>query len=584
MKANFPDLSISDVQDWVGSKSFSRGESYFQRGMILEPRRQWMTLMARCLGSSAPYYLVAITLDEDGILEADCSCPVGAGGHCKHAAALLLTWLDSPDAFEERPDLETALEKRSKSELIALIRQMLGRYPELEYLLELPSPTANSTTITVDPEVIRRQVLHAFSDSDIEWDWQDLHETARDLDELLSLAGQYMEQGSISNAAIIYYTVAEEILQYEDIVMSDQAGRLAGLVDECVEGLRSCLGDIEDTSVRRDILQAIFNVYLWDVKMGGIGIGEGVPEVLLDQATSQEKKLLTGWIQSALDGVRQWGQEILGGLLLDLQADQLDDEEFLEICRQTGRLNDLVDRLLVMGWVDAALSEAANAEDYLLLDLADLFVSHGHVSLAEQLVQERAETSRDVRLLTWLKDYAVRQGKLHEALALAKRIFWMRPALSEYVRMKNLADSLKAWSELRVEVLEKLSKDNQFGLLVQIYLEEGEIDRALETLEQAQASARYSWEYPYSLELQVAKAAEESRPEQAIQLYLKEVNRLIDQRGRGNYAEATAYLIVVRGLHQRLGKQDDWQTLIAALRQDNRKLRAFQDELRKAGL
>jgi uncharacterized Zn finger protein len=495
MKANFPDLSISDVQDWVGSASFSRSESYFQQGMIIEPRRQEMTLMARCLGSSAPYYRVEITLNEDGIVEADCSCPVGAGGHCKHVAAILLTWLDSPEVFKQSTDLETELEQLSKAELIALIRQMLRRYPDLKFLLELPSPTTDSIKATFDPEIIRRQVSHAFSDSDIEWVWRDIYETARDLDDLLTLAGKYQEQGDSTNAAIIYYTVAEEILLHEDMVMSDEAGRLAGLVDECVEGLGSCLEQIHDSNVRQDILQALFNVYMWNVKVVEIGIGEGVPDLILEQATSQEKELITEWIQSELDGIRQWGQEILGGLLLDLQAEQLDDEKFLEICRQTGRLNDLVDRLLELSRVDEAVNEAAKAEDYLLPHLAELFVAHGHGSLAEQLVHARAESSSDVRLVTWLKDYAVQQGDLPKALASAEHIFWMRPSVYDYLAMKNLALPLNEWTELRIETLEKLTMNQHFVLLVGIYLEEGEIDRALEKLEQTRAAARYRWEY-----------------------------------------------------------------------------------------
>src|SRR3972149_1347177 len=142
MKESHPNLSVTDIQAWVGSASYHKGQSYFRQGAIFEPRRQGMTLKARCLGSSAPSYWVEVTIDDGGITEAECSCPVGAGGHCKHVAALLLTWLDSPEAFEESADLETTLEQRSKPELIALIRQMLQRYPDLEYLLDLPSPAA----------------------------------------------------------------------------------------------------------------------------------------------------------------------------------------------------------------------------------------------------------------------------------------------------------------------------------------------------------------------------------------------------------------------------------------------------------
>jgi len=63
-----------------------------------------------------------------------------------------------------------------------------------------------------------------------------------------------------------------------------------------------------------------------------------------------------------------------------------------------------------------------------------------------------------------------------------------------------------------------------------------------------------------------------------------EINALIDRRGRENYAGAANHLKVVRGLYKRLGRQADWQALVTSLRQDKRMLRAFQDELNKAGL
>jgi uncharacterized Zn finger protein len=318
--------------------------------------------------------------------------------------------------------------------------------------------------------------------------------------------------------------------------------------------------------------------------MGGIGIGDRVPDILLERAAPQEKELLVSWIQSALSGMHDWGQEILGGLLLGLQAESLDDEAFLEVCRQTGRLNDLVDRLLRLDRVDEALGETEKAGDYFLLALADLFVQHEHGALAEQFMRKRAETSHDTRLTIWLKEYAILMGDLSEALALSMHLFWLRPSLAEYQEMKMLAVQLDSWLGLRSETLEKLSENKSYNLIVEIYLDEGEIDLALEALERARSAARHRLDYPNSLELQVAKAAENSRPDQAIRLYLNQVNSLIDQRGRGNYSEATNLLKAVRGLYKRLGKQDEWQALITGLRQENRMLPAFHDELNKAGL
>ena len=203
---------------------------------------------------------------------------------------------------------------------------MLQRYPDLEYLLQLPLPIKSTDQTAINPAVIRRQVSHAFGGSYNEWSGRDLFEAARDLDELLNLAGQYLEQADCTNAAMIYRVVAEEILQHEDLVTGDESDRLGELVDDCVEGLGDCLESINDTDMRHDILQVILNVYLWDIKMGGVGIGDNVPKILLENATTQEKELLAGWIQSELLAMSDWGQEASGGLLLDLQAEKLDDE------------------------------------------------------------------------------------------------------------------------------------------------------------------------------------------------------------------------------------------------------------------
>jgi len=186
MKESYPDLTMEDIQAWVGQASYRKGDSYFHQGAIIEPRQQGMMLKAHCLGSSAPSYRVQATLDEEGIAEANCSCPVGAGSQCKHIAALLLTWLNNPEAFEENADLETSLEQRSKPELIVLIRQMLQRYPELEYLLELPSPAAATSQADINPKIIRHQVTQAFARSGDDWGWRDLFEAAGDQSELWS--------------------------------------------------------------------------------------------------------------------------------------------------------------------------------------------------------------------------------------------------------------------------------------------------------------------------------------------------------------------------------------------------------------
>src|SRR5206468_9646453 len=130
-------------------------------------RAQGQMIKGLCRGQQP--YRVEVTFDGNAIAAAACSCPVGGGGHCKHVAALLLYYRDHPDAFVEVEELEPALERRSKGELVALIRRMIRRVPELELLLDAPLPGYTNGELPDDPEPFRRQARAAFEHGGDEW-------------------------------------------------------------------------------------------------------------------------------------------------------------------------------------------------------------------------------------------------------------------------------------------------------------------------------------------------------------------------------------------------------------------------------
>ena len=84
--------------------------------------------------------------------------------------------------------------------------------------------------------------------------------------------------------------------------------------------------------------------------------------------------------------------------------------------------------------------------------------------------------------------------------------------------------------------------------------------------------------------LEVANAAEETRPRAALELYQQHAESLIAQQGRQNYQQACRYLATVRRLYERLGESEAWARYIADLRERNRRLRALMEELAAAGL
>src|SRR6266852_1641470 len=300
---------------------------------------------------------------------------------------------------------------------------------------------------------------------------------------------------------------------------------------------------------------------------------------------------------------------------LDLQKESLDDESYLRICRETGRISDLIDRLLMLGRVDEAAREAQQVDDNTLLGLIDLFIQHRQDAMAERLMRARIsapirpandaahlllrsqpgrveEGKPDWRVLEWLQKYYRDRGNRMAELEIAETLFRTQPFLKRYQELRDLARRLDRWEALRPEVLTFLEQAKNTSLLIQIALDEGDIDRALQLLKGMAKKDIHGYTYNNGygyfgfgdIALQVARAAEEVRPREAIELYRQSAERLIALRGRQNYQEACKYLAKMRVLYEKLGEGEAWTSYITVLREQNRNLRALKEELAAAGL
>ncbi|MEZ4728906.1 MAG: hypothetical protein R3E79_17375 [Caldilineaceae bacterium] len=583
---SLPTLTEADILSWVGETSLARGRPYVQDGSILNPRRQGSALKAQCLGSAPTPYRVEAVLTDKAIASSHCSCPVGSYGRCKHVAALLLSWLKDPALFTVVEALTAALNQRTKDELVILMTKMLDRYPDLEALLALPVVDGGKAPPPVDPKVIERQVNQAFRYIDHD-NYGSLYDIVQKLTEIKTLGDQYLAAADWRNAVTVYQTVMEGVLDnYE--MMGDENGECSDIVNECVTGLGQCLAAVQDAPLRQVILHALFSVELWDVKWGGIDMGYEAPDLIVEQATPAERAQVAAWVRAELpkgeDWSSSWQREALGGFLLRLEADTLDDEMFLRICRETGRHRDFVERLLHLGRIDEAVAATAAASDYELLAMEALFVEHALVDCFAQLIVARAQNSDDRRLKEWLKARALAEDDPALALQLTEELFWTMPSLEKYQEVAELAQRLQQWPTLRQEIHQRLQADQRYQtLLTQIYLEEDDIDAALRMVQQPAKTGLFL-SGPQSMKLEVARAAETTRPHAAIHLYREQIQRSIDQRNRDSYATAAQYLVHLRPLYERINDLPAWQQLVTEIRTNNSRLRALQDELRKAGL
>ncbi len=593
---DLPAITLEEIRAWTDEASYGRGASYFRQSRIRSPRRYDRTLQAECLGSRPEPYLVKITLGESGIVAGNCSCPVGMGGSCKHAVALLLTWFHTPEAFAEAEPPTSVLNNLTRDELIALIEGMIERHPDLETMLTLKAISSPAPTQTLDPETIRRQATRAlFSHGH---DWRSGYHISEELSGIVVIADALAQREDWTNAALVYRTIAETVRDnYEQIY--DDEGDVTWVVASCVAGLGNCLAATPDLSSRLELLRAIFNLYLWDVSLGGYGMAGDAPTLLLNSVRPDERRTLVSWLHEALPPKvtedafsRDWRRQTLGAFLLALEQDHLDDDHYLELCRDTGRDLELVERLLVLGRVEEAIAETRSAPGYLLTQLADLFVDYGYGDRIRSFVADLWEEGNDRRLLAWLKADAEHHGQLERALEWTTIQFWHHPKLEAYQELRRLAEPLGRWHAVRAGILSRLDAEGYDVELVRIYLEEGAAElalRAFEKLQEKQREPRGQTPFPdrwssHYLHVPLAEAIAVSHPWKAVALLKEVIDRLIAARGRGNYAEAARHLQTVRGIYLTHGASEEWQVLIDDVRNRNRRLRALRDELEKAGI
>jgi len=577
-----PRLTKSDIRNWTDDVYFQRGQKYYEQGAIYDQKQQEMTLKSKCSGSQAPFYRQEIVFDNKGIKFAECSCPVGDGGHCKHAVALLLTWVNDPDSFQEVEAIDSILEKHSKPELIALVKQMLEQEPDLESLLELPLAGGENKPLNI--KAIRQQANRAFQSVDFEWGYT--HEIKRDLNPLLKLAAGYLSRDDAENSALIYETIIESILNNEEAALGDEEGELLGVVFDCAEALGKCLPAVTDSKKRMEILQVLFSAFRWDtIKIGGVGAADCVPEILTSKTTPDERIEIAKWTREILPKGNSWSdgyhREVLGRLLLDLEADILDDEAYLKICRQTGRLNDLIERLLKLKRIKEAEDAAREAEDYSLFKTLEIFTQHRQADLAEKLVIERLEPGKDVdeRLIEWLSERLKGRGDLAGSLKLEESLFWKYPNLERYKKLHKLAKQLNRWEALRIQIIADLDKKRDFDFLINLYLYEKEVGEALATLDKL--PQRWG---DHELHIEVAQAAKKEYPLEAIRLFKAQAERFIDHRNRDSYSQAALCLREIRDVYRELKETLSWEKLITDIRERYKRLPALQDELNQLKL
>jgi hypothetical protein len=499
-------------------------------------------------------------------------------------------------------DIQAALGQLSRDDMQALMQHMVQLHPDLAGLIVSKQPTATrKPRAPLNPELYRLQVEKIFYTTDRNT-WGSEARAAEPLLDMVDIADDYVQQMDFTDAAVLYEIVIRGILDnYDSFRWHADEGQLDEVVEDCVEGLSNSLRGVQaDTAVRRQILRTLFDVYDFDTSLENDMpvMSAKVPAILVRYTTPEERRMIAAWVRETFDLDIDWhadngseDYEDIDVLLLGLEGDTIDDETFLRISHEMESYHHVVDRLLKLGRLDDALAEAKHVENYDILAITDILCEHGHEAAAERLIEERVKEYDDTHLLQWLQERYQARGNVADALKMASRIFRAHPlaaTIERYREIRRLAQQLGRWETVQSEVMADVKQSRDTALQIKIALDEGQVELALSLLV-AQKQTENSHSGPYGADnfnvgIEVAKAVEESHPQEAIEIYQAYVETRIEWRGRENYQIACQYLTSIRRLYQKLGKSDVWNRYIATLREQHRNLPALKDELAKAKL
>ena len=203
-------LTTDAVRDWVGDHEIGKGRPYAESAAVSGGIRAGGALRASVKGTRTRPYRVRVTLGDEAVEFGECSCPVGYYGKCKHVAAVLLAYLEEPARFADLQDADANLEARSKPELIALVKHLLRRAPELEAQLAFAVP-GFAAGRAVESTTFYWQAMDAIRGVNLGNDWAE-HEVAEGLGLILASAGDFADKGEGEASDAVVAGVADALV------------------------------------------------------------------------------------------------------------------------------------------------------------------------------------------------------------------------------------------------------------------------------------------------------------------------------------------------------------------------------------
>ncbi|MFQ5857869.1 MAG: SWIM zinc finger domain-containing protein, partial [Anaerolineae bacterium] len=550
---------------------------------VFDTVRRGDVLIAQVEGSQYTPYHITITLDEAGVLEAECTCPYDWGGVCKHIVAVLLTYIHEAEVFAQRPEPADLLANLKRDDLLGLLTRLLERNPSLldwvEGELQARQATAEEPRqrrTLLDPAPFRRQVQYILGSVDYldpsEAYWA-TSGVVRQLDGVRDQALEFLHNGDAESALTIMLVLVEEVAESYEMFYDE--GELADFIDSLSAPIAEAILSADlDSAERQELANQLtgWRNYLDDYGAGevlDVAVAAAVHGWEAEPMVEEEDEL---WEEDAWEIYDDWRFVDLTDVKLNILEWEGRLDEFLDLARQAGRHLRYALKLVDLGRIHEATSHAlvtlGRPEES--LTLAQRLREEGAIEEALAIGEQGLSLPGHLHTLgTWFADVAAGLGRRDLALTARLAAFQSIPSLADYETIRDLAG--EEWPALRPQLMETLRRSAYTDALVDVLLSEGQVDEAIQVAEEH--------EWNYRLLEKAVDAAIETHPDWVIRVSCRQAESLIDRVQSKYYDVAVRWLAKAKAGYLTHGRGDEWTAYLADLRTRHSRKRALLSRL-----
>ena len=590
------ELTEAGIREFAGETIFNRGYDYFEQRMVYEFNYDSNRIVAEVSGNYGDYE-VEITFEE-GEVEASCSCPY-EDYPCKHIIAVLLTFIHDREKYIHQAaqhqskisSLKDKIRKLSRTDLMEIVISCLDKYPD--FWRDMAVRLASDEKLTLN--TILKQVKKAFPN--IESHHYSETAVAKQLRAIL----KSIENSSADMRVKVYWAIVDRTLEeLNEYGMSDES--LETLVIDTMELLVESLNGAEQSrQERQTVIAGLMNYYIH----GNCGIVDAIYETVeLLCVEESDYRIVIRKLED--ESHRSSFQSYYKSMLANLYSQIGDADSQLTVLERG--LEDGTDYwLLASYWL-----ERDEREKVLKVVKEGLDKAEGGKTELYEYMQYHLQTQGDIvgifqLLKRKMEDLNLGGQRNVENDSIYQYLLAHYNATSDYQGKVNLlklwlshgevslslykaAESILAPMDLPkfqkriVQWLKKTIQENQsenpwlarntkpeIQTLAEIYAYEDDRDNLVKVISK-----------DITLLVRYESKLLEHSPDIYLGQYTNVVNRLIEKRGRENYRTAAEYLKKVKHIHQTvLNAPHEWEKYVENLRENNKTLRALQEELKR---